>query len=33
MTAVPGGHKYIEERRDIEMTDMYFLWKVQHHAS
>lgn len=30
--AVPAGHKFIEETRDIELSDMYFLWQAQKHS-
>jgi hypothetical protein len=29
MTAVPAAQKYIEDRRDISLQDMYFLWRAQ----
>src|SRR4029453_2023434 len=31
MTALPAGHKYLEERREISLSDMYFLWQAQVH--
>jgi hypothetical protein len=31
-SSVGAVHKYIEERRDVSMSDMYFLWKAQQHA-
>lgn len=31
-TTVGAAHKYIEERRDIALSDMYFLWHAQRHA-
>jgi hypothetical protein len=31
MTALPAGHKYFEERREISLSDMYFLWQAQLH--
>jgi hypothetical protein len=30
---IPVGHKYIEEQRDIALSDMYFLWQAQQHAN
>jgi hypothetical protein len=31
---LPGQHymKYLEEKRDIELSDMYFLWRQEHYA-
>jgi hypothetical protein len=31
MTALQAEYKHIEERRDIELADMYFLWRASHH--
>jgi hypothetical protein len=28
-TALPHVHKYFEERRDVQLADMYFLWKLK----
>lgn len=38
VTAVTGGsltasQKYIEESRDVSLSDMYFLWKAQDHVA
>lgn len=30
MSALAAENKFIEERRDIELSDMYFLWKAKH---
>lgn len=30
--SVTAGHKFIEESRDISLSDMYFLWKAQEHV-
>lgn len=30
MTALQAEYKYIEERRDVELSDMYFLWRASH---
>jgi hypothetical protein len=32
---LPGQHymKYIEEKRDIELSDMYFLWRQERNAA
>jgi hypothetical protein len=31
-TLISATHKYIEERRDIALSDMFFLWEAQRHA-
>lgn len=31
-TIVGAAHKYIEERRDISLSDMYFVWQAQMHT-
>ncbi|MFE0156780.1 hypothetical protein ACFWY5_57315 [Nonomuraea sp. NPDC059007] len=28
-TALPHMHKYLEEKRDVQLADMYFLWKLK----
>lgn len=28
-TVLPHVHKYFEERRDVQLSDMYFLWKLK----
>jgi hypothetical protein len=33
MSSVPATQKYIEERRDIGLSDMYFLWRAQNLAN
>ena len=32
MTSVAHVNKYIEEARDVSLSDMYFLWRAQKHA-
>jgi hypothetical protein len=32
MLTVPDVKKYIEEARDVSLSDMYFLWRAQKHA-
>jgi hypothetical protein len=32
MTTVAHVNKYIEEDRDVSLSDMYFLWRAQKHA-
>jgi hypothetical protein len=32
MTSVAHFNKYIEEARDVSLSDMYFLWRAQKHA-
>lgn len=29
---IAASQKFIEETRDIELSDMYFLWQAQHHS-
>lgn len=30
---ISAGQKYIEEKRDISLSEMYFLWQVQNHSN
>jgi hypothetical protein len=32
MTTIAHVNKYIEEARDVSLSDMYFLWRAQKHA-
>jgi hypothetical protein len=32
-TSVTAGNKYLEEKRDIALSDMYFLWHTKRHAT
>jgi hypothetical protein len=27
-TTLPAAHKFIEDRRDVSLSDMYFLWRA-----
>jgi hypothetical protein len=31
-TLINATHKYIEEKRDVALSDMFFLWEAQRHA-
>jgi hypothetical protein len=31
-TLINATHKYFEEKRDVALSDMFFLWEVQQHA-
>jgi hypothetical protein len=33
MTALPAMDKYLDDRRDIALSDMYFAWQAQKHAA
>jgi hypothetical protein len=33
MTALPAVDKYLDDRRDIALSDMYFAWQAQKHAA
>jgi hypothetical protein len=30
-SGLTAGYKHIEDRRDVALSDMYFLWRAQKH--